>query len=68
MLSDATGFVNRIDVERGGHTYEIQVVSNFQIVNSEFDDVDNKLTLYIESGIGNNLLLSHLPVIAVYVG
>ena len=55
MLSDATGFVNRIDVERGGHTYEIQVVSNFQIVNSEFDDVDNKLTLYIESGIENNL-------------
>ena len=55
MLSDATGIVNRIDVETGGHIYEVQVVSNFQIIDSKFNDVNNKLTLYIESGIENNL-------------
>ena len=54
-LSDATGLVNRIDVETGGHVFEVQVVSNFQIIDSEFDDQNNKLTLYIESGLENNL-------------
>ena len=54
-LSDATGLVNRIDVEKGGHIFEVQIVSNFQIIDSEFDDKNNKLTLYIESGLENNL-------------
>ena len=54
ILSDATGFVNRIDVETDGQIFEVQVVSNFQIVDSEFDE-NNKLTLYIESGLENNL-------------
>ena len=55
LLSDATGIVNRIDVEIGGHVYEIQVVSNFQITGSDFDDDNDKLTIHIESGIQNNL-------------
>ena len=55
MLSDATGLVNRIDVETGGHIFEVQIISNFQIIDSEFDDKNNKLTLYIESGLENNL-------------
>ena len=55
VLSDATGLVNRIDVETGGHIFEVQVVSNFQITDSEFDDKNNKLILYIESGLENNL-------------
>ena len=55
LLSDATGIVNRIDVEIGGHVYEIQVISNFQITGSDFDDDNDKLTIHIESGIQNNL-------------
>ena len=55
ILSDATGIVNRIDVETGGHIYEIQIVSNFQIIDSDFDGDNNKLTINIESGIENNL-------------
>ncbi|MCV0431832.1 hypothetical protein [Nitrosopumilus sp.] len=54
-LSDATGLVNRLDVQTGGHSFEIQVVSNFDISDFEFDKGDKKLTLYITSGLENNL-------------
>ena len=61
ILSDATGLVNRIDVEKGGHIFEVQVVSNFQITDSEFNEKNNKLTLYIESGLENNLAEIIIP-------
>ena len=54
LLSDATGLVNRFDVEMGGHTFEVQVVSNFNVIDFEYDE-KSKLTLYIESGLENNL-------------
>jgi hypothetical protein len=54
-LSDATGLVNRLDVQTGGHTFEVQTTSNFEIPNFEFDKDEKKLTLYISSGLENNL-------------
>ena len=36
-LSDATGLVNRLDVQTGGHVFEVQTTSNFEIPNYEFD-------------------------------
>ena len=30
-LSDATGLVNRLDVQTGGHTFEVKTTSNFNI-------------------------------------
>ena len=32
-LSDATGLINRLDVETSGHVFEIKLVSNFNINN-----------------------------------
>ena len=55
LLSDATGLVNRLDIEIGGHNFEVEVVSNFEIVGFDFDDEKKKLILYIESGLENNL-------------
>ena len=55
FLSDATGLVNKLDVEIGGHTFEVETVSNFDIPNFEFDGDEKKLTLYISSGLENNL-------------
>ena len=54
-LSDATGLVNRLDVQTGGHTFEVKTTSNFEIPNFEFDKDEKKLTLYISSGLENNL-------------
>ena len=54
-LSDATGLVNRLDVQTSGHTFEVKTTSNFDIPNFEFDKDEKKLTLYISSGLENNL-------------
>ena len=54
-LSDATGLVNRLDVQTGGYSFEVESVSNFDIPNFEFDENEKKLTLYIQSGLENNL-------------
>ena len=61
LLSDATGLVNRLDVQTGGHTFEVKTTSNFEISNFEFNKDDKKLTLYISSGLENNLGEVSLP-------
>ena len=55
LLSDATGLVNRLDVESGGHNYEVEVVSNFDISDYRFNENEKKLTIFLESGLKNNL-------------
>lgn len=54
-LSDATGLVNRLDVQTGSHSFEVETVSNFDISNFEFDKDEKRLTLHIVSGLENNL-------------
>ena len=54
-LSDATGLVNRLNVQTGGHSFEVETVSNFDISTFEFDKDQKKLTLNILSGLENNL-------------
>jgi hypothetical protein len=55
LLSDATGLVNRLDVEIGGQTFEVKTVSNFDVRDFEFDEDDKRLTIFISSGLENNL-------------
>ena len=54
-LSDATGLVNRLDIETSGHTFEIETVANFDVQDFDFDKDEKRLTLYIDSGLENNL-------------
>lgn len=54
-LSDATGLVNRFDVETGGHVFEITTTSNFDVSEIDFDKDQKKLTLHIVSSLENNL-------------
>jgi len=42
-------------VEIGGQTFEVKTVSNFDVRDFEFDEDDKKLTLFISSGLENNL-------------
>ncbi|KAF6247200.1 hypothetical protein C6990_05875 [Nitrosopumilus sp. b3] len=54
-LSDATGLVNRLDIQTGGHTFEIETISNFNILDFDFDPDEKRLSLFINSGLENNL-------------
>ena len=55
LLSDATGLVNRLDVQTGGYTFEIETVSNFNIHDYDFEKNEHRLSLFINSGLENNL-------------
>ncbi len=54
-LSDATGLVNRFDIETGGQVFEIKTTANFDVDEIEFDKDKKKITLYIFSSLENNL-------------
>ena len=54
-LSDATGLVNRFDIETEGHLFEITMTSNFDVQEVEFDKNQKQLTLHILSSLENNL-------------
>jgi len=55
LLSEKTGLVNRFDVETGGYTFEVKTVSNFDVIDHEFDKDEKRLTIFINSGLENNL-------------
>lgn len=54
-LSDATGLVNRFDIETGGQVFEIKTTANFDVQKVEFDKDKKQLTFYIVSSLENNL-------------
>ena len=55
LLSDATGLIKRLDVEAGGYTFEVKTVSNFNVLEHEFDKDEKRLTIFINSELENNL-------------
>jgi hypothetical protein len=60
-LSDKTGLVNRLDVKTDGYVFEVETVANFDIQDFNFDAEQKRLTLYISSGLENNLGEVYLP-------
>ena len=55
LLSDATGLINKIDIQTSGHDFEVVLTSNFDLVDYSFDKNSKQLTLYLDSGLENNL-------------
>ena len=55
LLSDATGLVNRLDVQTSGHTFEIILTSNFDLTDYSFDKDQKQIVFYIDSVLENNL-------------
>ena len=55
QLSDRTGLLTRLDIDTSGHTFEIVTVSNFEILDHEFDKNEKRFTIFIKSGLENNL-------------
>jgi len=60
-LSDATGLIDRLDVETSGHVFEIKLVSNFDLTDYTFEKDQKQLTLYFDSGLENNLAEIIIP-------
>ena len=54
-ISDATGLVNRFDIETGGHLFEVTVTANFDVQEVEFDKNKKQLTFHLVSSLENNL-------------
>ena len=55
QLSDRTGLLTRLDVNTSGHTFEVVTVSNFEILDHEFNKNEKRLTIFINSGLEDNL-------------
>ena len=55
LLSDATGLINQIDIQTSGHDFEVVLTANFDLVDYSFDKNSKQLTLYLDSGLENNL-------------
>lgn len=54
-ISDATGLINRFDIDTGGNLFEITTTSNFDVEKIEFDKDQKHLTFHIVSSLENNL-------------
>ena len=54
-LSDATGLINRIDIQTSGYDFEVVLTANFDLVDYGFDKNSKQITLYLDSGLENNL-------------
>ena len=61
FLTDATGLVNRLDVQTSGYDFEVVLTSNFDLVDYGFDKNSKQLTLYLDSGLENNLAELVIP-------
>ena len=55
QLSDATGLINRIDIQTSGYDFEVVLTANFDLTDYTFDKNSKQITLYLESGLENNL-------------
>ena len=55
QLSDRTGLLTRLDVDTSGHNFEVVTVSNFEILDHEFNKNEKRFTIFIKSGLENNL-------------
>ena len=54
-ISDATGLINRFDIETGGQIFEIKMTANFDVDEVALDKDQKQITLYIFSSLENNL-------------
>ena len=54
-LSDKTGLVYNLNIDTGGHIFEVKTTSTFDIQEYFFDKDQKRLTLHVVGNIENNL-------------
>ncbi len=62
QISDRTGLKQDFTIETGGYDFTVEIVSNFNVEDIEFSSDDKRLTLFINSGIENNLAEIQIPI------
>ena len=55
LLSDATGLINRINIQISDHDFEVVLTANFDLLDYKFDINNKQLILYVDNGLENNL-------------
>jgi hypothetical protein len=55
LLSDATGLINRINIQTSGYDFEVVLTANFDLLDYDFDINNKQLVLYVDNGLENNL-------------
>ena len=55
LLSDATGLINRMNIQTSGYDFEVVLTANFDLLDYDFDINNKQLILYLDSGLENNL-------------
>ena len=62
QISDKTGLKQNFVIETGGYEFTVDITSNFNVVDIEFNSEDKRLTFYINSGLENNLAEIQIPI------
>jgi len=60
-LSDRTGFTKNFTIETGGYNFDVEITSNFDVTDIEFNKDDKRLTFFFKSSIQNNLAEIQIP-------
>lgn len=55
LLSDATGLINRMNIQTSGYDFEVVLTANFDLLDYSFDKNEKQLTLYLDNGLENNV-------------
>ena len=55
LLSDATGLINRMDIQTSGYDFEVVLTANFDLLDYNFNKNNKQLTLYVDNRLENNL-------------
>ena len=62
QISDRTGLKQDFTIETSGYEFTVDLISNFNIEDLEFSSEDKRLTLFINSGLENNLGELQIPI------
>jgi len=62
QISDRTGLKQDFTIETGGYDFTVEITSSFNVEDIEFSSDDKRLTLFINSGIENNLAEIQIPI------
>ena len=61
QISDKTGWRQHFEIQTGGYEFDVGATTNFDVTNYEFDKDEKRLTLFINSGLENNLAEIEIP-------
>jgi len=62
QISERTGLKQDFTIETSGYDFPVEITSNFNVEDIEFSSDDKRLTLFINSGIENNLAEIQIPI------